>query len=119
MPTPQVTIRERTSGDRRTPFEAQLKNRDGTYPDLTGCDIAFHLVKADDGTVQINAASASVADEDLAIVQYAPTAEDVDITVGADQTVRYAGWFIVTKDGKRDHYPNNGKTLIFEFSPEY
>jgi hypothetical protein len=119
MPIPVIRAEPRTSGDRKTPFAARLLNGDQTPVDLDDCTVAFHMVRFSDNTVQINHAAAVIADAALAVVQYEPSALDVAIDVPADETVRYAAWFVVTKDGKVDHYPLDGKTWCFDFHPAY
>jgi hypothetical protein len=124
MPTPMVKLEDRTSGDTGVPFEGQLFNGDDTPVDLAGCDVYFKLVRDSDEAMQINMAPATVADADLAIVQYWPSIEDVDIAVTAEQEsdggVRYAGWFVVvTAENLVTHYPPNAKTLIYVFHRKY
>lgn len=122
MATPTYISEPRTVGDTGTPFSAQIMNRDGTPRDLSDCDVFFKLVRDTDNAMQIDMKPAVVSDLALAIVEYWPTDDDVDVTITADDEpagVRYAGWFVVVKDDKSDHYPPDAKTSLWIFHHKY
>lgn len=99
-----------TVGDRLTSIAAKLRKADGTALDLTGCTVAFRMVKQSDSTVKINNAAATVDSATAGTVSYAWAAIDVD-AAGT-----YVGYWIVTNTAasKVDTYPPDGQKLIIE-----
>lgn len=107
-----IIYHELTVGDTLKPLGCQLQYENSlgvmVNTDLTGLTVKFRMV-ADDGTVTVNNANATIVDEDNGLVQYDFAAIDVD-TPGT-----YWGWFIVfggVGGTEPDTYPVGRKFCI-------
>lgn len=91
-------------GDTLTPLTRTLK-QSGSVVNLTGKTVTFTMVN-EDGTVIVNAASATVNTPATAgEVYYSFQAADV-LLPGV-----FYGWFVVTSAGKTDTFPADGREL--------
>lgn len=93
----------RIAGDRYRPIGAQLL-RNGSPVDVTGLSVQFKLV-ADDGTVIVNWASATIVDADNGQVQYDLTSQNATDAVAGD----YWAWFRIGDGTEWETFPPGGR----------
>lgn len=95
-------------GDTRTPL-ARTLIQGANAVDLTGLTVKFQMVDSS-GTVVIaeTATNVTVVSAANGQVQFAFTSGQV-ATAGT-----YYGWFTVYNGSAKDHFPNDGRSLIIE-----
>jgi len=94
-----------TQGDTRTAIADQLVDATSTPINLTGSTVAFRMISQTDKSVKVNNASATLVDATNGKVSYTWASSDVD-TLGC-----YWGWWIVTTNGKTEHFPGDGEKM--------
>lgn len=88
------------------PIILQLRNGDGTIPDLTGASVKLRLSQPGTNTFKVDA-SMTISNVATAEVRYTPVSADVD-TVGVFQ-----GYVVVTySDTTKDTFPRKDFVVL-------